>query len=242
MDGTNEAGIVGTGGIGEVSCGLDIGEGISAATVTAGGGITKDGGIKGGTIPGNGIVPARNGTVFTGSGGGGTVGTMEGGKGGCVSRGGGGGRSTGNGGGGASLVGGGGGGTFSSGGSIFSSFVDCCTLSSLPLISFLFSTAGFANDFVLLSDPLDDLTPSDLALDLLLLLGLIDLLLLLGLGERLLLLTLGERAPLLGLGDRLLLLGLGDRSLLYRYGEYLLFRRLALLLDGLGERLEYLLL
>lgn len=191
MDGTNEAGIVGTGGIGEVNCGLDIGEGVLVAIVTVGGGTTNDGGSKGGTIPGNGIVPARNGMVFAGSGGGGIVGTMEGGRGGCASRGGGGGRSTGSGGGGTSLAGGGGGGTFSFGGSIFSSFVDCCTPSSLPLVSFLFSTAGFVDDLVLFSDPLDDLIPSYLPLDLLLL-GLIDLLLLLGLGERLLLLILGE--------------------------------------------------
>lgn len=215
----------------DANCGLDIG-GVSTAPMTAGGGTTKPGGSGGGTIAGNGIVPARSGTVFTGNGGGRTVDEVKGGKGGLVSAGGGGGMSAGNGGGGISVVGGGGGGIFSFRGSILSSF----TLSSLTMLaSFFFSATCFTDDFVLFSEPLDNLASSNLLLDLLLLLGLGDLLNLLGLGDRL---------PLLGLGDRLLLLGgVEDRSLLCRNGEYLLFRRLVLLLGGLnGDRLENLLL
>lgn len=253
IDGTNEAG---SDGIGDTSCGLDTGGvGVSAATVTAGGGMTKEGGIGGGTMPGNGggMVPGRNGTVFiAGNGGGTAVDRVAGGSGGLASDGGGGGISAGSGGGGTSVTSGGGGGTLSFGRSTLSSITGC-TLSSLTPESVFFSAAGFTvEDFPPLSDTLDDFVSSDLVLDLLPLLGLIDLLVLLGLGDRLLLLTLGERLPLLGLGDRLPLLGLGDRlpllglgdrSLLCRKGEYLLFRRLVLLLTGLiGERLEYLLL
>ena len=244
IDGTNEAG---SDGIGDASCGLDTsGVCVSAATMTAGGGMTNDGGIGGGTIPGNGggMVPGRNGTAFTAGNGGGTaVDNVAGGNGGLTSDGGGGGISAGSGGGGTSVTSGGGGGTFSFGCSTLSSIAGC-TWSSLTLESVFFSTTGFAvEDFPPFSDTLEDLASPDFALDLLLLLGLIDLLVLLGLGDRLLLLILGERLLLLGLGDRLPLLGLGDRSLLCRNGEYLLFRRLAMVLGGLvGERLEYLLL
>ena len=244
IDGTN---VAGSDGIGDTNCGLDTGSvGASAATVTAGGGMTKAGGIGGGTMPGNGggMVPGRNGTAFTvGNGGGTAVDRVAGGNGGLVSDGvGGGGISAGNGGGGTSVTSGGGGGTLSFGRSTLSSITGC-TRSSLTLESVFFSTTGFTvEDFPPFSDTLDDLASSDFALDLLLL-GLIDLLFLLGLGDRLLLLILGDRLPLLGLGDRLPLLGLGDRSLLCRNGEYLLFRRLAMPLGGLiGERLEYLLL